>query len=174
MKTAIKIIAIGVLIIMSIGLIAGCNSGLWFNVGYNDDSIFGQKENGGGTAFSSALVVSFDEMRGLCEEWNNAAYQESNEQYLSELNKKIREYDDDFFVDKAIIIIQFSGGNAGNGYTHNIKSVKIENDVLIVNRQSARKRGTWNDYAVFRVYIIEVNKTDIQGVTKLQVNEIKK
>lgn len=166
-----KILVLGITFMMCLGLFAGCgNSGLWFKSSYNDDGFFGKKMNDNGYInFTSALVNSVSEMRGLCQEWDNAAYQESNALYSNELNKKIREYGDDFFLDKAIIIMQFSGGNAGNGCTHSIKSLRIENDILIVNRQSTRKKGTWNDYAVFRVFIVEVNKADIHDVTELRI-----
>jgi len=167
-----RIVTLGVVLVMMFGVFGGCNSGLWFKVGYNDEGLFGGKE---GVAFGlQALVNSIDEMKDLCEEWNNPTYQEDSPNFSSELNKKIREYDEAFFADKSVVVIQFMGGNIGNGYSHKIKNIMIENEVLVVEHHAIRKKGTWQDYAVSRVFLIEVNKLDIATITEIQVQSIQK
>lgn len=165
-----KLILVGVIIMVCIGLFGACSSGIWFKVGYAGEGGFGSKETDEGETFGVlTLVGSLQEMKDLCDEWNNPAYQEESELYSSEISKKIREYDEAFFEEKALIIR--SSFDASPGRSQRISSLNVEGTQLIVNVRYSSKKGTFNDIATTWLFLIEVKKADIVGVTAVQINE---
>jgi hypothetical protein len=92
----IKKIIMGIILITSIVVLCGCSSGIKYKIGYDNNCSFGSKEVGEGITFGTlAFVSSLQEMKDLCDEWNNPAFKENSENYSSELSVKIRTYNED-------------------------------------------------------------------------------
>lgn len=58
------------------------------------------------------MAGSLEALKDLCVEWSNPAYQEGSEHYSSELSKKIRSYDKEFFNDNVLIVYSFERGHS--------------------------------------------------------------
>lgn len=163
-----KIICIGLVVIMCTVLLYGCkNSVIEYNVGFSGLAVFGSKENENGsiTLGLTKIVNSDDELEALCEEWNNPAYDENHEEYYNKLSEKIRDYNEDFFQNKALIIsfsIQYNSERVPK-----IEKLIIEEDTLIIT--VSLKRGTYHDIAESWIFLIEVNKADIQAITNIKI-----
>lgn len=56
------------------------------------------------------FIGSVKELNDICEKWGNPSFDESNDFFSSEISKKIRSYDDSFFVDNTLIIYSFLRG----------------------------------------------------------------
>lgn len=165
-----KIIALGVLLVMCFGIFSGCNTGIWFKVGYGGEGGFGFKEEGESLNISVLTIMnSLDEMKDLCEEWNNPAYQEDSEYFSSEISKKIREYTEAYFEEKTLIVC--SALEVSPAKSPRIKSIRTEEAKLIINVRYDLKKGTFNDIATTWLFLIEVKKADIAGVETVQINE---
>lgn len=160
-----KIFVMGVLIIMSLGLFAGCgDSGIWFKVDYGAEGGFGKRIG------VSKLVQSLEEMRDLCEEYSNDAYNESSEYYSVEEYQRIRSYDEVFFEEKALIVYStFLGGDITKWIR--VNNITVEETQLVVTLHHKDKgRGTWHDNSRTWLFLIEVNKADVLNVINVQVN----
>ncbi len=157
-----------VITIMCTVLLYGCsNSGIEYNIGFSYNVGFGSKENenGGITLGLTEIVKSVDELGALCEEWNNPAFEEDNDGYGSELSEKIRGYNEEFFENKALIINSSVLYNSAR--EPRVEKLTIEGGELII--EISLKRGAYDDIAASWLFIIEVNKTDIQGITNISI-----
>jgi len=91
-------------------------------------------------------------------------FMQLTEKYSISLN---RERDnDDFFVDRAIIIISFETG-AGNR-NPNINNLRVSGNLLEIHRTNYTPRGG-HDARYIHLIILEVNQSDIVEVTKMQI-----
>lgn len=155
-------------VIMCTVFLYGCgNSGIEYNVGFSDNVGFGSKEveNGGITYGLTEIVNSLIELEALCEEWNNPAFDENNEEYSSELSEKIREYNEEFFENKTLIInssIQYNSAREPK-----VDQLTIEEGDLVI--EISLKRGTYTDVAESWLFLIEVNQTDVQDIPKITI-----
>ncbi|MDR1092727.1 MAG: hypothetical protein LBL66_01095, partial [Clostridiales bacterium] len=102
----------------------------------------------------------------MCDEWNNPAFQESSEYYNIELSQKIRDYDEDFFSGRILVVYSFW---SGHDKETRINGIEVDGTKLIVNARYKKKRGTYTTEAFTWLILIEVNKTDVTGVTSVQV-----
>ena len=162
-----KISILGVAIIMALGLFVGCNSGIKYNISYDKMGGFGQKEVDNGITMDILEIVnSLQELKDLCNEWSNPAFNESSEYFSSESSVKIRSYDEAFFSEKALIIYSF-----WRGYSKEtrISNMSIDGTQLIINARYVSKRGTFDDVSFNWLFLIELNKTDISDVTTVQI-----
>lgn len=163
-----KGIYILVVVIMCTVLLYGCkNSEIEHNVGFSDNVGFGSKdaENGGITYGLIELVDSLEELEALCEEWHNPAFNEDNEEYSSELNEKIRGYNEVFFEKKALIInssLQYNSAREPR-----VEKLINEEKELII--EVSLKRGTYTSVAESWLFLIEVNHTDVQDITNITI-----
>jgi hypothetical protein len=165
LKRGICLLVITIICTVSL---CGCqNSGIEYNIGFSDKVVFGSKEaeNGGITVGLRVIVKSFNELRDLCEEWSNPAFEEDNDGYGSELSEKIRGYNEEFFENKTLIINSSVLYNSAR--EPRVEKLTIEGDELII--EISLKRGTYNDIAESWLFIIEVNQTDIQGITNISI-----
>lgn len=162
-----KILILGVAIIMCLGLFAGCSSGIKFSVTYDKVGGFGSKKVDGGMTMSVLEIVnSLQELKDLCDEWENPAFQESNEYYNNELSQKIRSYNEAYFSEKILIVYSFDRGHSKET---RIDSITVDGLQLVVNTRLVTKKGTFSDEAFNWLILIEVNKAEITGVATIQV-----
>ena len=163
-----RILMLGVALIMCLGILTGCNSGLKFKVGYGQKAEFGLK-NPDDYHSLITIVHSQDELKALCDEWNNPAFNEENPMYLHEFYKKIRAYDGTYFEEKVLTVYLADGGNRRNSFS--VKKLTIEEKTLIVNIARKEPKGYHDARYVFTpwTFLIEVNKADVTGVTTVQV-----
>ena len=166
-----KIITL-LLIIMGLGLFSGCSSGIWFKVGYEgkgyDNRFVYTDANGDDEGVYNLVRVinSFDELKVLCDESNNPAFIDESSKFSSNLSKKIREYDETFFVEKSLIIYSFTASNTGVSY--NIKGLIIENEELLLDIRKKETNGTFIPIETPWVFLIEVKKVDIKSITNIK------
>jgi hypothetical protein len=83
----------------------------------------------------------------------------------SELSQKIRRYDEKFFETNALIInssLQYNSAREPE-----VEKVIIKGNELIV--QISLKRGVYEDIAESWIFIIEINKASIEGVTSVTI-----
>lgn len=157
-----------VVVIICTVFLYGCgNSGIEYNVGFSGLAGFGSKENenGSSTFGLTEIVNSVNELEVLCEEWNNPAFDENHEEYFSELSEKIREYNSEFFENKALIInssIQYNSASEPK-----VDQLTIEESELVI--EISLKRGTYTSVAESWLFLIEVNQTDVQDITNITI-----
>lgn len=154
--------------IMCTVLLYGCsNSGIEYNIGFSDNVGFGSKEaeNSGITYGLTEIVDSLEELKALCEEWHNPAFDEDNDDYSSELSTKIRGYDQEFFENKALIIN--SSWRYNSAREPRVEKLTVEGGELVID--ISLMRGTYDDVANLWIFIIEVNQTDIQDITNITI-----
>ena len=169
-----KIISLGIVLVVSIELFSACSE-ISYNVGFEGKGMFGRKYLDEDKETSqwhlSTIVYSLGEMKALCEEWNNSAYQESDQNFSIEQNKKIREYNEAYFKNKAVIIC--SSWFGGEDKIPKISGVKVEGTQLIINihYKYIHLGEMVNSVAYFWLFLIEVKKADIAGVTNMLIKD---
>lgn len=163
-----KNLILGVLIIMSLGFLTGCGDQKNFVVSYDEIGNFGSKTiDEGVTMHTLEMVSSFQELKDLCDIWGNQAFQENSELYTSELSQKLRNYDESFFRDHNLIIYSFERGHRRKTIINNISAKDSE---LIINVSFVTKKGTFTDESFNWLILIEVDKSDVTGVTTIKVD----
>jgi len=152
---------------MSLVLLAGCSSGIKYNIGFNKMSGFGIKEvEGGFTETTLEIVSSLQELKDLCLEWDNPAFKENSEYYSSELSKKMRSYDEAYFEEKILIVYSFVRSHHRET---RIDSLEVNGEQLVINARYITRRGSFPDEVFNWLILIEVNKADVLGVTSVQI-----
>ena len=105
-----KILACIFVLVISLCLTSCIDKGIQFRVSYDDMNAFGFKNKDNGIQlFSNAYVTSYEQLITLCNDWNNKTYEQSCE--LSNLEKLLLTYDEEYFKENDIIIIEFDTGN---------------------------------------------------------------
>lgn len=170
-KRNIKCISLATLcifIVIGIFTLYACANGqIEYHIGFSDLAIFGSKENeDGGIAYGlTKTIKSVEELRDVCEEWNNPAFDENSDGYSSELSQKIRGYDEKFFETKALIInssLQYNSESVPK-----VEKLTHDGDVLII--QVSLKDGMYWDIAEGWLFLIEVNKTYMDDITYITI-----
>ena len=147
--------------------LAGCNSGIEFNLSYNARGGFGYKEENGSVVVDVLkLVRSLQELKDLCVEWNNPSFDENSLSFLSEFSQKIRSYDEDYFNNKILIIYSF---DRGHRIETKITGITVGGEHLTINARHKTKRVTFTDESFNWLILIEVSKTDILEATTVQI-----
>ncbi|MDD4244140.1 MAG: hypothetical protein PHG08_07520 [Bacilli bacterium] len=155
------------LIFMSLGLLVGCSSGINFNISFDQKGGFGMKEVDGGFAVNTLeFVDTLEELKDLCDEWNNPAFNKNSEYYSSENSEKIRSYDESFFAEKILVIYSF---DTGYNKETRIDSIVVDGEQLIINTRIKTKRGTFESVGFNWLMLIDINKSDVEGITSIQV-----
>ncbi len=164
-----KMFLIMTALLMNLFLLMGCDSGIRFDIRYDKMTSFGTKEIAGETTMNTLeLVSSLQELKDLCDEWHNDAFQENSTDYSSELSVIIRSFDEDFFSEKSLVIYSF---DRGHRWETQIRSIEIDESILIVKTQLVSKEGTFTSEAFNWLMLIEVNKLDIIDVTSIRVED---
>lgn len=86
------------------------------------------------------MVSSSQELKDLCDAWDNQAFQENREYYTSELSQKLRSYDESFFSDQNLIIYSF---DRGHGKETKINNINTKDSQLIIKAEFIIKKGTF-------------------------------
>ena len=139
-----------------------------YNLNYNQNEAFGYKKLEKGTQlYSNGLIKSLEELKKECTEWNNDAYNESSDGYSSDLNQKLRDYDENYFKENALIIVTYE---TANYLKTKLKHIIVDGSTLIVNIKQTTKIGNYSTEAYFWSMLIEIKKNDIINVDELKVN----
>jgi len=169
-----KIIILGVAIIMCLGILTGCNSGIKFSIGYESkgyaNGAFSFTDANGeelGAHNAVRLVTSVAELKAFCSESNNPAFSEDSPKFSNNLSKKIRELDEAFFAEKALIVVLLTAANAGIVYT--VKSVDVDEDTLFVSIKRKESKGNSAQVITPWTFLIEVNQVDIVDIANVKI-----
>ncbi|MBQ4072874.1 MAG: hypothetical protein IJD50_04075 [Clostridia bacterium] len=159
-------------LIILIGLVSwfGCvNNSIAFDVAFSNKTILGYKEKESDiTYYSGATIFDTDKkLQSFCVKWNNGAFNEKASDYSSLLNQKLREYNEEFFQNKALII--FSNCKWNWAREPQVKKVSVKNTVLVL--EINLKRGAYSDIAESCTFFIEIDKADCKDITNILVEE---
>lgn len=162
-----RLLMLIVIIIFGIN-VTGCNSSkIKFESGYDQMGGFGFKEvDGNITMEILEFIGSVKELKDICEQWGNPAFDQSSEFFSSEISEKIRSYDDSFFVDNTLIIYSFLRGHRNET---RIDSISIEGEQITLNARYISKKGKFDDVEFNWLMLIEVKKEDILGSSTIQI-----
>jgi len=170
MKQKIKtILLIGVIVIMGLSVLGGCgNSGISFTIIHNERGSFGFNELiDRPTIGLLVLVTSYQELRDLCEEWDNPAFDEEHNQFNSTMSVRIRNFDEQFFSEKMLVIYTFERGHARET---RINYLIVEGTELIIYARFHNVRGTFTDEAFPWTMLIVIPLQYVENVTTVSVN----
>lgn len=120
------------------------------------------------TTIESDLKIKVDSLSQLIstsEENEFPFFDENDKNYDSELSKKIREYNEEFFADKSLILI-FSFGS--NNSTVRITGTKLNGTTLTVTGSKPDEIYA-SDVKKSFVYILEMEKSDVKNVTEIEL-----
>lgn len=168
-----KIIYAMVIFIITVTVFSGCNekkdepNALLFNVGYE------KKLSGNEIPIQSfsRMATSLESLIQISDENGYPFFKENDTNYSFELCQKIREYDNLYFQEKALILVFYF--ESSDDYPLKVDSVYIENDALKVTLAKPVTEFV-NDTETLYVFIIELNKKDVEGANKVEVAKIVK
>lgn len=169
-EAIMKKIGLGMIILILAIFLFGCaNDKVKFSVGFADNTSFGYRENDSGeTVYGGiALVCTLEELKKLCDQWNNGAFNLESVGYSDMMNQKLREYDNEYFAAKALII--YSNMKWNWEREPRIETISKKNNVLVI--EVSLKRGTYTDKAEAGTFFIELNKADVENVTDFRIEE---
>lgn len=160
-----KILACIFVLVISLCLTSCIDKGIQFRVSYDDMNAFGFKNKDNGIQlFSNAYVTSYEQLITLCNDWNNKTYEQSCE--LSNLEKLLLTYDEEYFKENDIIIIEF---DTGNGIISKVEKVDAKDNKIIVTIKQKQKNGFFTTEAFRWIMVIEISKENTNGLSELEV-----
>ena len=163
-----KKIILFIFLLFCLYLSACTNKRIDFKVSYDYMSVFGHKKvDGKYHFFSDAYINSREKLISLCDEWNNESFNSDDNDYQSDLSTLLRLYNDEYFKLNDLVIIEFE---TGQGIYTKIRSIKVEEDKLIVNINQKQRNGIWTTEAFRWLMIVEIPKDSTKDVTELVVN----
>ncbi len=110
-------------------------------------------------------VDSLSQLISISNENEFPFFDENDENYNNAFSKKIREYDEEFFTDKSLILI-FSFGT--NNLTVRITGTNLQGTTLTVT--GSKPDGIYEtDVKRSFAYIIEMEKSDVKNVEKIEL-----
>ena len=118
-------------------------------------------------------LATFDSQSDAVDDWDKNVIIKSKHDYdqlFSDNNIKVKhnEYDEDYFVDNALVVCMFSWGYLSPNLT--IDSILVLDDELVVNIINREKK--WTLHATMEEYwlcIIEVSQNTLDGVDNVNV-----
>lgn len=169
-KISLSIICIVAVLIMCVGAMCACNenNGCAYELVFSERSGFGafKQTDSGYQSFSKTKIISVENLHSICDEWDAGTFDENSTAYNSTLNAKLREYDDTFFEDKALMLFMtWACGSA----KIDIKSVQASNDTVTVNTQITTPSRFYFDDAVSYVLLIEISNEYVNENTQLVI-----
>lgn len=165
-----KKIGLGMIILILAIFLFGCaNDKVKFSVGFADNTSFGYRENDSGeTVYGGiALVCTLEELKKLCDQWNNGAFNRESVDYSDVMNQRLREYDNEYFATKALLIYSNTKWNWER--EPRIKKIIKKDNALVIKINL--KKGTYTDKAEAGTFLIELNKSDIENITDIVTEE---
>lgn len=108
------------------------------------------------------ICNSYNDLIELCTTNNCGFYDEENSDYKSSMGKKVREYTEEFFNSKSLVVCAFSEPS----YSGALKVLSLEvvdNILTVIIKQPFT--GFADNVAVCWEFIIEVDKSIVSGVT---------
>ena len=151
-------------VLFLIVFIVGCSSNETnFKIAYEGKGGFGYDVETKAFCLSE-LISSREELESLSNRYSSRYFDESSENYNSEIGILIRSYDDVFFDDRSLIICVIL---SGNGFYYKIK-LDVNEDKLIINLKKSRKKGTFTDELFSYLFIIEVEKKDFSNINRVE------
>ncbi|HHT83854.1 MAG TPA: hypothetical protein GXZ92_05315 [Clostridiales bacterium] len=168
-----KMICLGVILVMVILAFTACNSKdnetygkpLPFNVAYSG-TMYPVTET-----YLKEKVDSLQDLIYLSNENDYPFFNEIDENYNSDLSQKVREYDDSYFINKALILVFFYETSQS---PTKIDSVRIKDNSINVIIARPGEMYTANDAETVYAFIIEVNKKDIESINEVDTKLINK
>ena len=115
------------------------------------------------------IINSVEELKAYCEEKNNPAFDQQDPKYSMDLSVKIREYTEEYFETKSLIV--YYGLHSYSGYLRTIDRISVVKNVLTVHDVIKDKEGLFLMMEHW-VCLIEVSKSDIVGVTEATNNTV--
>ncbi|MCH5163500.1 MAG: hypothetical protein J1F36_00615 [Clostridiales bacterium] len=155
-SSILAVVAIG----LGVGLGVGLSGRIWYKA-HIFGGRFGWQDTEEGIF---ELVTSLDELKEICDTYDNPAFSEEYFAYLTSMGAKLREYDGTYFSDKAVIIFS----TTGNSKRFKIKKIYVKNKELILDinyKEYKHGHALWLEYTTI---IIEINKADILGITDMK------
>lgn len=116
-------------------------------------------------------IDSLEALINISNENNYPFFNENDSKYSLELSQKIREYNELYFQNGVLILV-FYHEPAGD-YPAKIDSVCIEEDFLRIT-MAKPVLETSNDVESMYVFIIEVEKKDVEGIDRIEMVQILK
>lgn len=112
-------------------------------------------------------IDSVEGLKTFCVQKKLATFDDKDKDYSDNMNRKLREYDEDYFEKKSIVIVfRFKDGED----YYEFKSVEVIDDTLIVNvKQSNCMAIVCNNT---KAYIIEMSKQVAENINNININEI--
>ena len=174
-KKKLIIIVVSILIVVAIGVGVGFGVGIVNGSGEKADfkanvlqGSFGYAEDGFGFGNDKVLelVNSLDELKALCEEYNNSAFNPEHLYYKSPMSKKLREYKKGFFKNRSLIIYSTSAPDMS--WSFDVNNVYADNDVLFLDVIET-SQGLGLQVITYWTIIVEVNKSISNGTNDIQV-----
>ena len=161
---------IGLIIMLIIFIFLSCfsisiylNDGLFFsnkdfidyNVAFQDYCWFGTKNDSGNLIIGcNKVVTNFDELKNLCNEWNNNAFNSEFQGNLNPLEEQLGKYNTTFFINNDLII--YTSYKWNYSYEPSVKKLYIEDNKLII--LVSILGGIHIDLGEYTTIIIETNK----------------
>ena len=115
---------------------------------------------------ATIIISSVEELKAYCNEKNNPAFDEQSSGYLSALSVKIREYDEEYFKTKSLIIDY--GNYSHSGVTLVDMRIGIKDGIMTLYKTIEEEAGF--DTLTFFIWFIEVSKHDIVDVETILNN----
>lgn len=165
-----KKIGLGIIILILGIFLFGCaNNLIDFNVSFAGNTGFGYREGEEGeTVYGGiSLVCTSEELKKLCNQWNNGAFNRESVDYSGVMNQRLREYDNEYFATKALLIYSNSKWNWER--EPRIKKIIKKDNALVIKINL--KNGTYTDKAEAGTFLIELNKSDIENITDIVTEE---
>lgn len=174
-KSKLLIVLILIMIVTLTG--SGCKKNLnykikFYDIGYENAFSYASKEYSHYFGVSlTTLIKSYDDLRVMCDEYNNPAFDESSDKYNNEISQMIRTFSKEYFKDKALIIT-FGRFGKLDAFIHGIESISINYDEVIVDFSSVyplayaiSSIGSQNSvYYHPYIIMIEINQKDVKKV----------
>ena len=170
-----KILFVGMVLLYifsCIFIFMSCKKGsIEFNVAYRSRQLFSFAKDDEGQwdkmYTGTKLLFNFTELKDMCEEYDNPAFDSQAEGYDSALSLKLREYDDVYFEEKALVI--YSGYSWNDSRKPKVKWITVNDTILTIVIGLKNDWRVHTTEAVSILFLIEVNKSDVQGVTDIRV-----
>lgn len=168
-----KIISLGVILVLVVLAFTACNGNDFEIAGKSlDFNVYATGYSYGVSELSqynlTKKVDSLDELINLSNENDYPFFNESDTDYNWELSKKIREHDDSYFQEKALILVFYF---KSAGYPIKIDSLRIQGDTIKVIMASPELTAV-NDVVSWEAFLIEVYKKDVEGTDKVETVKI--
>ena len=167
-----KIICLGVMLIMILATFISCtgdaneNNGISvnFNVSYKEAPMRGSIGISNYSLFSK--VNSLQDLISMSDENDYPFFDADDANYNGDLSVKIREYDEEYFQDNALVLV-FHFEQAGD-YPAKIDSVYIDDDTLRITIARPILQRV-NDVLSMYVFLIEVDKEAVALANNVEV-----